>query len=183
MSEKFHFPPPAKLVFGLLASSRSILTQSKKIVAENFGPIDAEGEIIPFNATDFYCDEMGREIWRQFVSLEPLVPSENLADLKRQTNQLELQFAKGEKRQANLDPGLLTLDKLVVASTKPASYRIYLRDGIYAQPMLVFEKGAFRPWPWTYADYQWLSTLQFFNQVREIYYNQQKNVIAGINHG
>jgi hypothetical protein len=58
------------------------------------------------------------------------------------------------KRRVNLDPGLLSLYNLVLASTKSFAHRIYLRDGIYAEVTLLYQAGKFSPLAWTYPDYQ-----------------------------
>jgi hypothetical protein len=67
----------------------------------------------------------------------------------------------------NIDPGYLTLSKVVLATTKDYSHRLYLRDGIYAEVTLHYEAGAWRPWPWTYRDYASGQYLDFFERVRE----------------
>jgi len=112
---------------------------------------------------------MGDDIWRQFLSFEKCVPSEKLPEFKGQTNLLEEQLSVNGNRRANLDCGLLTLDKVVLASTKPANYRVYLSNGIYAQATLRYEKGTFHPWPWIYEEYGQIEVIDFFNQVRDNY--------------
>ena len=101
---------------------------------------------------------MGRELRKQFFAFQRLVVPESLATAKLQTNQLEAELAGGsgytEPRPLNLDPGLLTLGKFMLATTKDQAHRIYLRDGIYAEVTLRYEAGQFQPWPWTYADYR-----------------------------
>lgn len=42
------------------------------------------------------------------------------------------------KRKVNLDPGYLEPSKLVLASTKNFSHRIYLNQGIYGEVTLLF---------------------------------------------
>ena len=67
-----------------------------------------------------------------------------LAQIKRQTNDWEETYAAeaglSEPRPLNLDPGYLTLAKLVLASTKDGSHRIYLGEGIYAEVTLFFHR-------------------------------------------
>src|SRR5205814_10084035 len=74
------------------------------------------------------------------------------------TNALENELAgQGrfpELRPLNLDPGLLTLGKFLLATTKDQAHRVYLGQGIYAEVTLRFEAGEYVPWPWTYADYR-----------------------------
>ena len=58
------------------------------------------------------------------------------------------------RRSVNLDPGMLTLGRLMLASTKDNAQRIPLRDGIYAEITLLYRKGKFEALPWTYPDYR-----------------------------
>jgi hypothetical protein len=58
------------------------------------------------------------------------------------------------QRPINIDPGYLSLTKLVLASTKNREHRIYLREGIYAEVTLAYRDQAWQTMPWTYADYQ-----------------------------
>ena len=101
---------------------------------------------------------------------------ESLATAKLQTNQLEAELAGGsgypEPRPLNLDPGLLTLGKFMLATTKDQAHRIYLQKGIFAEVTLRYQAGAFEPWPWTYADYRQPIVLAFLNEARD-YYRQR----------
>lgn len=143
---------------------------------EAFGEIDFESEEMPFTFTDYYEAEMGSGIRRFFVSLAELWDPARLADVKLRTDELEARFVRGEgagpgdagagrrpvqdpelasaRRSVNLDPGMLTLGRLILASTKDNAQRIPLRDGIYAEITLLYRKGNFEPLPWTYPDYR-----------------------------
>jgi hypothetical protein len=146
---------PAKLVVGLLASDRNLLVQAQSALAEGFGTVTVKSEEMPFNFTDYYEKEMGPGLIRQWVAFHGLVEPDQLYDFKRTTNLLEKRFhGLNGKRRVNLDPGLLTLYNLVLASTKGYAHRIYLRDGIHAELTLLFHAGKFEPLPWTYPDYK-----------------------------
>jgi hypothetical protein len=69
----------------------------------------------------------------------------------------------------NLDPGLLSLGKFMLATTKDQAHRIYLRDGIFAEVTLHYHAGAFEAWPWTYADYQLPFVREFLGCARDYY--------------
>jgi hypothetical protein len=94
------------------------------------------------------------------------------------TNDLEAELA-GKKtypevRPLNLDPGILTLGKFLLATTKDQAHRIYLRDGIYAEVTLRFQDGKYEPWPWTYGDYREPALLAFLKETRSWYRAQKK---------
>ena len=123
---------------------------------------------------------MGPGLLKQFVAFRDLVRPEALAPIKLQTNVLESQLAElglfPEVRPLNLDPGILTLGKFLLATTKDQQHRIYLRDGIFAEVTLRFQFGAFEPWPWTYADYRRPEVHAFLQSARTYYRDRVKSV-------
>jgi hypothetical protein len=71
-------------------------------------------------------------------------------------------------RQVNIDPGYVSLAKVVLASTKDFSHRIYVGNGIYEEVTLHYQRASdrFEPWPWTYPDYCTAEANDFFMNVR-----------------
>jgi hypothetical protein len=139
-----------------------------------FGPPDRVCGELAFDCTDYYAAEMGEGIRRLFYSARELVAPERLAALKISTNALEADFAEEGRRRVNLDPGLLSLGRLILASTKPAAHRIPLSGGIYAELTLVYEKGGFRALPWTYPDYRSSAYLAVLEELRNLYRRQRR---------
>ncbi len=159
-------PPPVKLVAGLLATSTELLDEARAILTSRFGTIDARSVPTTWGHSDYYAAEMGPQLWRQFVAFAAPVSPGELAPIKQASNGLEEHWRGPCGRCVNIDPGILDLDKLVLASTKNAAHRIYLADGIYAEATLRFARGSFAPYAYTYPDYAAAETLAFFNQVR-----------------
>jgi len=157
----------AKLFMGLLGSSEEHLDAAKAEVQTRYGPIDLASPVFPFTFTTYYNEEMGEGIVRQFASFERLFDPGRLRAIKEETMILEGRMSADGKRRANLDPGYLNLSTVVLATTKDASYRVYLGEGVYAQPTLFFRERAFHPFEWTYPDYRQKETLSFFGEVRE----------------
>jgi len=146
---------PTKLVVGLLSPDQNLLSQAQSALVEGFGTISVKSPEIPFNFTDYYEKEMGPGLIRQWVGFQGLVEPDQLYDFKGRTGLLEKRFRGPDgKRRVNLDPGMLTLHNLVLASTKGFAHRIYMREGIFAELTLVFQSGKFQPLAWTYPDYQ-----------------------------
>ncbi len=165
-------PPRAKLFCGLLASDLDLMAQAVRRLKELFGKTDLESEVWPFAQTDYYAVEMGDEIKRRFVFFEELISVERLPELKRLTNDVEARICDDvlqphDRRPVNLDPGYMTLSKLVLATTKDYSHRLYLDRGIYGEVTLHYESGAWRPYPWTYPDYAADAYHAFFESARE----------------
>lgn len=155
-----------KLISGLLSAKEDLLIRAKQFLAKRYGPIDLESPIIPFDFTDYYDEELGKGILRQYISFKTLIRPEYIGRIKRQTIRIERKFMVGNNRKVNIDPGYVGLEKMVLATTKGGTYRIYLGLGIYAQSTLYFEKKSFHPWPWTYPDYRTQTAIEFFNKVR-----------------
>ncbi len=169
-------PKPVKLVVGLLTSLPSILEEVEADVGEKYGAIDGRSSLIPFDYTDYYDREMGEGIKRKFLSFENLIDPAELARIKLATNRIERRLAEdGDfevERPVNIDPGYIGLSKLVLATTKNYSHRIYLRDGIYAEVTLQYRDQGYQPLPWTYPDYRSEEYLDFFETTRERYRGQ-----------
>ena len=140
------------------------------MVTDRLGSVDLFSDSWPFTSSRYYGKEMSPTLLRQFVSLaEPGDPAE-LIQMKLTSNQVELADAakrsRGTNRAINLDPGYITAAKLVLATTKDYSHRVYLGRGIYAEATLGYHAGDWQAWPWTYPDYAASTYHEFFTQVR-----------------
>ncbi|HOX29449.1 MAG TPA: DUF4416 family protein, partial [bacterium] len=109
------------------------------------------------------------ELKKIFFSFETLTDPARFADIKTTTNEIEQKHLQAGSRRINLDPGFLTLAKVLLATTKDNVHRIYLRDGIFAEVTLFFRKKTFTPFEWTYPDYRTEGYIEYFNNLREIY--------------
>src|ERR1043166_5284374 len=104
---------PVKLVAGLLASSDAQLAEARDVLPRQWGPIDALSTAADWTASDYYRDEMGRTIRRQFVSFERLIAADMLATLKLCANEMEGIWRTAAGRKVNIDPGYVAATKLV----------------------------------------------------------------------
>lgn len=166
--------PPKKCVLfaGLLCNDEDLLRRTVQLLSGMLGAVLKTSRLWPFDQTDYYQAEMGDDLQRQFVGFDLLIRPGQLPDIKRQTNALERRIAADCAlpdgfRAVNIDPGYLTLSKLVLATTKDYSHRLYLDQGIYAEVTLHYESGTWRPWPWTYPDYADGRYTPFFVELRE----------------
>lgn len=169
---------PVKLISGIIAISEGAISKAVQELRTEFGEIDIESELIPFTFTDYYEEEMGKNLLRKFVSFSTFIDPAALPDIKIQTNSLEKkiadELASASQRPVNLDPGYVSSSKLVLATTKNFSHRIYLRDGIYAEVTLSFKGGKFAHFDWTYPDYRTERYKNFFEKVRAAYMTKIK---------
>jgi Domain of unknown function (DUF4416) len=162
-------PEKVKLIASLLAGDPALLAEAKTALLPLLGPIDFESSLLPFDHTDYYTPEFGPGLVRQIVTFERLVDPADLSTIKRRTNDLEQSLVAGERRRVNIDPGYVSLGKLVLASTKNHGHRLYLGQGIYGEVTLTYQHGRFHPWPWTYPDYASDEYCALFDKIRERY--------------
>jgi hypothetical protein len=166
-------PEPALLVVAAFSRHAEALAWARERLGQAFGPVALASVPFDFNQTRYYEAAMGPDLRKQFFAFHDLVAADCLAPVKLRTNALEQELARSgtlaEPRPLNLDPGLLTLGKFLLATTKDQAHRIYLRDGIFAEVTLRFQDGAFVPWPWTYADYRQPAVLTFLKEARDFY--------------
>jgi hypothetical protein len=160
-------PAPVKLICGITISPKLALADVIENLEYTFGLIDRRSEIIQFTHTEYYNDEMGINLQKLLVSFERPFYPENLWLAKRSTIDIESIYAIESKRQVNLDPGYVEPSKLILASTKNFSHRIYLQQGIYAEVTMTYSGGQFHKLPWSYPDYQEPAFLKFLESVRE----------------
>jgi hypothetical protein len=170
--------PPQPVLLLLAAFSRygEALDWARAKAESQWGPIALASEPFPFVDTDYYESTMGPGLAKQFFAFEQLVDPGEMPSIKRLTNVWEEEFAAQanspiaapEPRPLNLDPGYITLAKLVLASTKDHAHRIYLADGIFAEVTLSYKHRAWRPHEWTFPDYRRAEYHEFFTRCREI---------------
>jgi len=169
---------PVKLVCAVLAGRREWLDAAAEALRREFGEMDLSSDIWPFDCTRYYEPQMGSGLLRRIHSFAELVDPARLAAVKLATNALEARLAAelrgGPPRPVNLDPGYVSESKLVLATTKDYSHRVYLGNGIYAEVTLRWRAGRFEPWDWTYPDYRTEPYRAFFAGVRELYMAQRR---------
>ncbi|MHC1729418.1 MAG: DUF4416 family protein [Syntrophobacteraceae bacterium] len=147
-------PAQPKLLVRFLFRDSDVQIEALRALEAHFGPIDFLSPPGPFPYTTYYDDEMGKGIQRQTASFLDLVAPVSLPDIKLSTNEIEKELSRDGKRQVNIDPGFISEERFILATGKNFTHRIYLRNGIYADLTLIYQKGAYRPLPWTYPDYQ-----------------------------
>ncbi len=163
-----------KLICGVIFTKAVDCSKVIGQLTDVLGAVDDQTPIFDFSFTDYYEEEMGVELKKMFLSFAKCVHPEQLAEIKKMTNQIEDLWSVEGRRLINLDPGYLTGAKLVLASTKDFAHRIYLSGGIYGDVQLQYRHNHFQPSHWTYPDYQTDLALSFFSRVREKYVREEK---------
>jgi len=172
-------PEPVKLIVGMLSVWTEAMAAAAAALAEQYGPVDLRSDVMSHDFTDYYRADMGHPLLRRFIAMDRLIDPGDLPAVKRRTNDLERSLAASGRwpavrRPVNLDPGYLTPAKLVLASCKDYTHRIYLRDGVYAETTLGFTRGGWQCYEWTYPDFRTPQYQAFLTRVRERFMAQRK---------
>ncbi len=167
--------PRVKPVLAVLVSAGVEFEALLGDLREIWGPEESVTPPIPFRFTDYYAPEMGPGLERRLLSFQRLGRAETLPAWKQAAAKLEQAWARpgpNGGRRVNLDPGYLDYHRLVLASFKPGRHKIYLDRGVWADLTLLFERGAYRPLPWTFPDFRSGLYSEFLAGVRERFKQQ-----------
>ncbi|KPJ74937.1 MAG: hypothetical protein AMK72_08840 [Planctomycetes bacterium SM23_25] len=174
---------PVKLFVGMLSAYPSAFADAESSLADVLGSVDLRSDLFAHEFTEYYRDEMGQPLVRYFVAFDRLIAPGALAGVKRLAGEVEARMAAAGEwpvaRPMNLDPGYIAPSKLVLASTKDYSHRIYLDDGVYGEVTLLFQQGAWRQFEWTYPDYRTPAYHEFFARVRSRLLEQRRAMSQG----
>jgi len=165
---KVRLPEKALLFAGTLFSNEDYYAEALQSLQKIFGEAAMESPPAIWDYTDYYKEDLGDLIYRRFIFFKKLIGEDSLSTIKLITNEIERDLFTVKKRNINIDPGYLTPAKIVLASTKDYSHRIYLKDGIYGDVALIFKNGQFIPHVNTYRDYQDEKFINVFMMARKL---------------
>ncbi len=162
-----------RFVACILTQFPSVVDQVLVRLEKEFGKSDLSSPLVPFFHTPYYDDEMGENLYRRCYSFQKPVNPDELPAIKAWTDKLERKLAASGKfeveRPANIDPGYVTLAKLVLSSSKDYAHRIHIGDGVYGEVALVWSQASFTAREWTPPDFKSREMIGFFNQARALY--------------
>lgn len=146
-------PPPVKPLASLIMARADFSAPVLRRLSDYFGPPDLVGPWRPFTTTEYYDREMGPNLGRRLVAFLHLADPAHLAQWKKFTNSVEEAFSLGGRRLVNLDAGYVAAGRVVLATGKDYTHRLYLEQGIYGDLTLLYSQGGYQALPWSYPDY------------------------------
>ncbi|HQG30629.1 MAG TPA: DUF4416 family protein [Deltaproteobacteria bacterium] len=162
-------PCEVMLFSSVLFGDSAMADKAIAALKETYGRAGYQSEPIPFSFTSYYREEMGSPLYRVLLAFDILAQRDCLPEAKTRSNEIEDMLKAGGKRTVNLDPGILSMENICLATTKPYSHRIYLRKGIWAEITLIYKKDSYQALPWTYPDYASPELISIFNELRNLY--------------
>lgn len=155
-----------KLCFRLVAESEEGIQQMRRRLALDFSPIETESGICVRTANG-----RARQVHQWISTTLPISISE-LADIKRYLVKLETSFLQDGLPSISIEPGYVTATKVVFARTTDADHRVFLSQGVYAEPILRRRPEAdpglcWEPWPWTRTEDSSPESAEFFERTRQ----------------
>ncbi|SRR5260221_104526 len=170
---EIHLPGPVLPILAAFSHYDEALDWGRERAAAALGAVALESPRFDFCQTDYYAATMGDGLKKCFWAFAALRDPAELVEWKIAANEWEAEYARcaahPEPRPLNLDPGYLTLAKLVLASTKDHAHRIYLGRGIYAEVTLYFKDGRWQHRDWTFPDYRRSDYQEFFSSARQYF--------------
>ncbi|MHB8899184.1 MAG: DUF4416 family protein [Thermoguttaceae bacterium] len=164
-------PPLSMLILAAFSRHDEALDWAREQAAERWGAPVLQSDRFAFGETGYYRRTMGDDLKKVFWAFSPGFDPSELPEVKLATNGWEVQFARQksatEERPLNLDPGYLNLGKLILASTKDFTHRIYLARGIFAEVTLYYRHGRWEHHRWTFPDYRRDDYQSFFSECRQ----------------
>jgi len=161
---------PVKSFVAILFSDANALNKAIAQLETVFSSIDYRSTPINFEHTNYYQAEMGSDLKRLLLGFTQLISPEQLIQFKHSCTAIEQGLAQNDnKRRVNIDPGYLDLFKVVLASYKARGNKIYLGDGVWADPTLYYQGGRFHAFSWSFPDFKSGSYTQDLLHLRDLY--------------
>jgi hypothetical protein len=162
--------PPCVQFFAAFSKDEAALEWLWSRIEGQIASIALKSQLYPVEESDYYHKTMGKPLRKQFAVLEgwydpAMLPTHKLL-MRDWERACSMSHVSDVERPLNIDPGYMSMTKLVLASTKNREHRLYMRDGIYAEVTLAFRDQQWQPMPWTYPDYQRADFRLFFHDAR-----------------
>ncbi len=142
-----------KLVIGIIFNSKTICDKSIEFLEKKYGPTVRRSPVYDFDFTDYYEQEMGRELKRIFLFFDKEITNEELVDIKLYAEELE-KLCACDYRAVNIDPGYISETEFALASFKKKTWVKQISDRVYLHTILAFENGEIKTFHHTFPEFR-----------------------------
>ncbi|XDD48090.1 DUF4416 family protein [Leptospira sp. WS39.C2] len=162
---------PAGATFFLIVSyeNEDTLFELKNLSEKRFSKILYESLLLPRWIPDDSEKEFaypGR--YTKVISFKQRIHREEIVEKKKEC--LEFQSLLQKKDLSTLlIPGYVTSHNIVIAKSKDDFHRMYLFQGVYAEPVYYFTRGVLQPLSSAQSYFKEKEVVYFFNTLRESY--------------
>lgn len=164
---------PLKVIyFNAILYNSDYIQNPDDILEPLFGKPLLKSNCFNFDHTDYYVKEMGKSLVKYFAGYGMIDYPDRLPLLKLNAVDLEDVYKVDGKRMLNADPGYVALEKVIAASTKNFTHRVYMKDNIFGDLQLFRRNKKFHSLPWTFHDYEKDFVVDFFDKLRTVLYNE-----------
>ena len=151
-----------------------VLTKTLNMLYHKYGRLMYLSRPLNFDQTSYYNQELGSPLKRVIIAFDNLMPRNCLPEVKTWTNELEQKLSLDGQRRMNIDPGILCMESVNLATAKPYSHRFYLDKGIWGEVTLMYQGQSYFTLEWTYPDYKTPQVIEILNDIRKIYRRRRR---------
>ena len=157
----------SKLIIGVMWNDEEVLNEAIEELKKEFGAVEKESFTYDFSLiTDYYEEEMGKNLNKKWLVFKELVEMDDLAAIKLKTGDIEKGFSTNNKRKINIDPGYITHEQFILASLKGSAHKIHLHSGVWAHLIYVLTKTKCIEFGRTFPDLRKEEMQKFLLEVR-----------------
>lgn len=161
---------PCLPVISILAHRARDLSGAVSHLTDRWDQYTLIGPGFLFDETDYYGEELGYPLLRWWGFRDQLANPAELKEWKQTCSEIEDNLRDNDdNRTVNIDPGYINYGLLVLGSHKYDLQKIYLGDGVYADPVLQYGDGEFKPFPWSFPDFKQDTYYSLLEEIRDRY--------------
>jgi hypothetical protein len=154
------------LTFALMWKEEEKLRVVESHLKNFYGEFFIETSPFELPYSSYYFEEMGSPLFKKFCSTKFITNHLNLPNIKKHCIFIENKYRVNNKRTVNIDPILVDMEKVLVATTKYRGNRIQIDENLFLEIELWYHDKQFKSFPWTYIDYK--ENTQFFEKTRKL---------------
>jgi len=161
-------------VVGILSDPKFDFSSLSPELTGKYGKIAFSSQSYPFDFSDYYAREMGKNLSRKWLVFSELFSAEQIVERKKYCLRLEKKYSTSSGlRRVNIDPGYLAGAKFVLSSRKNNAHRIYLGDEVFSELTLIYRDNGWRELRWTYPEFRETKHKKWLKKARRLWLDKR----------